>query len=84
MPIPGRPDTCWGYVGNMFVPDSFRNKGIGTALLQTVIETAEQRRYARLVLSPSPRSVPFYTRAGFVPPDIAGDQRLLVRQSDLK
>jgi hypothetical protein len=41
---------------------------------------ADERGYARLVLSPSARSVPFYERAGFVVPDErAGDHRLLVR-----
>jgi hypothetical protein len=43
---------------------------------------ASVRGYARLVLSPSARSVPFYRRAGFVvPDDTAGDDRLLVRPS---
>jgi hypothetical protein len=48
--------------------------------LATIITTADERCYARLVLSPSARSLPFYRRAGFVvPDDTAGDDRLLVR-----
>ncbi|HEY7620275.1 MAG TPA: GNAT family N-acetyltransferase [Solirubrobacteraceae bacterium] len=80
MPSPGRPDARWGYVGNMFVREEFRNRGIGSALLTAVIAAADERAYVRLVLSPSARSLPFYRRAGFiVPDDNAGDHRLLVR-----
>ncbi|HEX5620339.1 MAG TPA: GNAT family N-acetyltransferase, partial [Solirubrobacteraceae bacterium] len=80
MPRPGRPDSRWGYVSNMFVREDVRNRGVGSALLAAVIAAADERDYVRLVLSPSPRSVPFYERAGFVVPDErAGDHRLLVR-----
>jgi GNAT superfamily N-acetyltransferase len=80
MPRPGRPDSRWGYLGNMFVREGFRNRGIGSALLATMIAAADERGYARLVLSPSTRSLAFYRRAGFVvPDDAAGDDRLLVR-----
>jgi GNAT superfamily N-acetyltransferase len=80
MPRPGRPDSRWGYVSNMFVREDLRDRGIGSALLAAVIAAAGERGYARLVLSPSERSLPFYRRAGFVVPDDAvGDNRLLVR-----
>jgi GNAT superfamily N-acetyltransferase len=80
MPRPDRPDSRWGYVSNMFVREQARDRGIGTALLETIIATAEERGYARLVLSPSARSMPLYERAGFVVPDeAAGEHRLLVR-----
>jgi GNAT superfamily N-acetyltransferase len=80
MPRPGRPDSRWGYVSNMFVREELRNRGIGSALLAAIIAAADERRYARLVLSPSARALPFYRRAGFVVPDeTVGDDRLLVR-----
>jgi GNAT superfamily N-acetyltransferase len=80
MPRPGRPDSSWGYLGNMFVREEARDRGIGTALLRAVIAAAEERGYARLVLSPTERAVAFYRRAGFVVPDErAGGDRLLVR-----
>ena len=80
MPRPGLPDSRWGYVGNMFVREDLRNRGIGAALLTAIVTAAEERRYVRLVVSPSPRALPFYLRAGFVVPDEgAGDDRLLVR-----
>jgi GNAT superfamily N-acetyltransferase len=80
MPRPLRPDSRWGYVSNMFVREDVRNRGIGSALLDAIIAAADDRGYARLVLSPSARARPFYRRAGFVVPDESvGDDGLLVR-----
>jgi GNAT superfamily N-acetyltransferase len=79
MPSPDRRDRRWGYVGNMFVLDAVRDQGVGTALLDEVIQVADARGYVRLILSPSPKSLQFYARAGFVAADPAGEQRLLVR-----
>jgi GNAT superfamily N-acetyltransferase len=81
MPRPGHRDSRWGYVGNVFVRENFRNRGIGSTLLNTVIVVAEERGYSRLVLSPQPRALPFFRRSGFIVPDeAAGDHRLLVRR----
>ena len=77
MPKPGLPLSRWGYVSNMFVREEARDAGVGTALLDALIAAAEERGYARLVLSPAERAIPFYRRAGFTVP--AGDHRLLVR-----
>jgi GNAT superfamily N-acetyltransferase len=80
MPKPERADSRWGYVSNMFVREEHRGRGIGTALLAAVVATADERGYARLVLSPSERAIPLYVRAGFVVPDESVDgDRLLVR-----
>jgi GNAT superfamily N-acetyltransferase len=80
MPRPGRDASRWGYLSNMFVLAAFRDRGIGAALLDAIVTTADERGYARLVLSPSERALPFYRRAGFVVPDEqAGDHRLVVR-----
>ena len=82
MPTRGRPDSRWGYVGNMFVREDVRSQGVGSALLTRIITAADDRCYARLVLSPSARALPFFQRAGFiVADDAAGDDRLLVRPS---
>ena len=84
MPRPGHPDSRWGYLGNVFVREDFRDRGIGSALLSTIITAADELCYARLVLSPSARAVPFFRRAGFIVPDeTAGKDRLLVRPSRL-
>ena len=80
MPAPDRPDLCWGYLGNMMVVEERRDAGIGRRLLDAVIAAADERGYARIVLAPTVRAVPFYARAGFVDagPGAGGD-RLLVR-----
>ena len=78
MPHPGRPPSRWGYVSNMFVREDSRRRGIGSALLAAIVAAAEERAYARLVLSPSEEALALYRRAGFVYADeAAGDDRLL-------
>jgi GNAT superfamily N-acetyltransferase len=67
MPAPGRPPSRWGYLGNAFVLPAWRSQGIGTALLSALLSYARAERFARIVLSPSQRSIPFYQRAGFGP-----------------
>jgi GNAT superfamily N-acetyltransferase len=81
MPRPGRMSSSWGYVSNMFVREDARDRGVGSALLAALVEAADARGYARLVLSPTLRAVPFYEHAGFVVPDerAGEDNRLLVR-----
>ena len=77
MPKPGLPGSRWGYVSNMFVREEARDAGVGAALLDAVIAAADERGYARLVLSPAERAIPFYERAGFLVPDGgAGTDRL--------
>jgi GNAT superfamily N-acetyltransferase len=80
MPKPGRLDSRWGYLSNLFVVEPLRGRGVGAALLDAVVAAADARGYVRLVLSPSADALPLYARAGFVVPDgAAGDHRLLVR-----
>ena len=80
MPHPGRAESRWGYISNMFVRVEARGRGIGSALLQELISTADARGYARLVLSPSQMALGLYERAGFTWADQRADgDRLLVR-----
>lgn len=65
MPRPGRAPSRWGYLGNAFVLAVYRNQGIGRQLLDAVLGYASENGFARVVLSPSERSIPFYERAGF-------------------
>jgi GNAT superfamily N-acetyltransferase len=72
MPLPLRksergPLGRWGYIANNFVLEPYRNRGIGTALLDAAVAHADAHDFARIVLTPSERSVPYYSRAGFVP-----------------
>jgi GNAT superfamily N-acetyltransferase len=84
MPRPGRPDSRWGYVSSMFVREEFRDRGVGSSLMACMITAAEEHGYARLVVSPSPRALTFYRRAGFIiPDDTAGDHRVLVRPTPM-
>ena len=80
MPKPGRPDSRWGYVGNLYVRDEWRGHGIGSALLDALIACAEERGYARLVVSPSEEALALYRRAGFTEP--AGPDSLMVRAAE--
>ena len=67
MPRPGRAPSRWGYLGNAFVLADYRNLGIGKQLISAVLGYADDRGFARVVLSPTERSIPFYERAGFGP-----------------
>ena len=71
MPRPRRTmddrPTQWGYIANFFVDTRHRNAGIGRMLLDAALAYADSHHFARIVLSPSERSVPLYARSGFVP-----------------
>lgn len=79
MPRPGSPNTCWGYLGNMFVRAELRNRGIGSSLVHTVTAEADRRGYVRLSLSPSERAAALFGRHGFLHPGADSGERLLVR-----
>lgn len=67
MPQPGRAPSRWGYLGNAFVLAAYRSQGIGRELIEAVLGYADENGFARVVLSPSERSISFYERAGFGP-----------------
>jgi len=71
MPFPldddTRRPTQWGYLANCFVLAEHRGDGLGGRMLAACTSYADGRGFARIVLSPSERSVPFYARAGFGP-----------------
>ena len=69
MPRPGRALSRWGYLGNVFVLAAYRNRGIGSQLVSAALNYADQNGFARVVLSPTERSIPLYERAGFGPAD---------------
>jgi GNAT superfamily N-acetyltransferase len=57
----------WGYIANNFVLAEFRSRGIGTRMLEAAIAYADEHDFARIVLTPTDQSVPYYERCGFVP-----------------
>jgi GNAT superfamily N-acetyltransferase len=67
MPKPGQGPSRWGYLANCYVRAEHRGTGLGAGLLAACTSYADEQGFVRLVLSPSPRSVPFYARAGFGP-----------------
>lgn len=73
MPAPGRDAGRWGYVGTFVLPQH-RDADVGRLLLDAALAHADVERLARVVPNPSPRSVPFYVRAGF-----SAEHLLLVR-----
>jgi GNAT superfamily N-acetyltransferase len=75
MPQPGRDPGSLGYLANAFVLAAYRSQGIGSLLLRALLAYADEHGHARVVLSPSHRSVPFYQRFGF-----SADTGLLVRR----
>ena len=76
MPSPGRAQSRWGYLANMYVRPEHRDRGVGQQLLDALVLHSEAAGFERIVLSPSGRSVPFYRRTGFGPAD-----QLLLRPS---
>ena len=64
-PSRGRWERPIGYVTNMYVEPDLRNEGLGARLMEQVLAFAREREVAEIVVWPSPRSVPFYRRAGF-------------------
>ncbi len=56
-----------GHVGRMAVLPEWRSKGVGTALLGTLIEAAEENGVQKLALNAQMGAVAFYARFGFAP-----------------
>lgn len=57
-----------GLIEDLIVRKDFRGRGIGTRLLQTVIDECDRRGYARLSLAVDTRNFPaiaFYRQYGF-------------------
>nr|WP_246378036.1 GNAT family N-acetyltransferase [Nocardioides ginsengisegetis] len=68
MPRPGESaPNQWGYLANCYVLPEHRNGGLGGRMLDALTAYADEQGFVRVVLSPSPRSVPFYLRGGFEP-----------------
>lgn len=56
-----------GMVGNMIVDPALRRRGIGSAILDAVLEFLDEHRCTRLELSATDEGRPLYARAGFAP-----------------
>ena len=77
-----------GTIGRMAVLKDWRGRGVGRALLQTLLELAAKRGLSRVTLAAQIHALGFYERAGF---HVAGDpfmdagiaHRLMVRDLHL-
>lgn len=54
-----------GHIGRMAVLKAWRGRGVGSRLLNALIQEARQRRYREVVLSSQKHAMPFYARHGF-------------------
>lgn len=67
------------YVTNVYVEPGLRDAGLGARLLDGALTFAREQRMSEAIVWPTPRSVPFYRRAGFgtgsapLGMDLAGD-----------
>jgi GNAT superfamily N-acetyltransferase len=69
VPRPNRDSVVMGYVTNVYVEPTTRNRGIGAELLQAARGLAEHERMAGLFVWPSVDAISLYRRAGYVPSD---------------
>jgi predicted GNAT family N-acyltransferase len=62
--------TAEGQIGRMAVLPQYRNQGVGSELLEFVLEKAKNSKTEQLFLHAQVSAIPFYTRHGFT---VAGD-----------
>jgi len=54
-----------GHIGRMAVLSNYRNKGVGSKLLDKVISLAQQRKQKKVFLSAQTSAIAFYSNHGF-------------------
>jgi GNAT superfamily N-acetyltransferase len=69
VPKPNRLEDAFGYVTNVYTRPAFRNQGIGTQLLNRVIDWAHDQDLELLLVWPGKESIEFYERSGFTRSD---------------
>ncbi len=55
-----------GHIGRMSVLPAWRGQGVGSAMLQRLIELARQRGLPRVMLDAQTHAIAFYERHGFI------------------
>jgi predicted GNAT family N-acyltransferase len=56
-----------GHIGRMAVRHAWRGRGVGAALLESLILLARELGHRRVVLNAQTQALPFYARFGFAP-----------------
>lgn len=64
-PAPDQVHDAWGYLTNAYVLPAWRNRGVGSRLIEAVTSWAVEHRLELLIVWPSEASERFYRRAGF-------------------
>lgn len=62
-----------GHVGRLAVLAAWRGQGVGSALLERLVDLAREQGHARAILNAQTHAMPFYARHGFA---AVGDQYL--------
>jgi GNAT superfamily N-acetyltransferase len=76
VPTPTAMDRPTGDIQSVYVVPELRNRGLGAALIDAVLQEAQDRELERVTVHSGDRALPFYLRSGF-----ADDHRWLQRKS---
>lgn len=69
VPVPGKRAGPIGYLTNVYVVPELRNTGLGAQMLDRITTWCRQEGFSEVIVWPTERSRPFYTRGGFTRPD---------------
>jgi predicted GNAT family N-acyltransferase len=56
-----------GHIGRVAVVAPWRGRGVGDALMRSLVQAARARGHARVMLNAQTQAMPFYARLGFAP-----------------
>ena len=65
VPRPCKIQDQFGYLTNNYTKPAYRSQGIGSALMNRVVEWAKDEDFELLIVYPSDEAVTFYERVGF-------------------
>jgi GNAT superfamily N-acetyltransferase len=65
IPVPGKVAGPIGYLTNVYLAPQLRNGGLGSRMLDQVLDWCRTQRLSCVITWPTPRSRPFYRRGGF-------------------
>jgi GNAT superfamily N-acetyltransferase len=65
LPVPGKVAGPIGYLTNVYVSPEHRHGGLGSRMLERVLDRCRAEGYSCVITWPTPRSRPFYRRGGF-------------------
>lgn len=66
VPRPGRITKPFAYMTNVYTLKEYRNKGIGSKLLDTIHKWIKENKYEFIIVWPSDESINYYNKNGYV------------------